>query len=182
MPRTGKPAIFLDRDGVLIVEKDFLISTEDIEFYPETFESLRSINNQYLKIVISNQSGIARGFFTSNDVEKLHHYLSDLLAKKSISIDAWFFCPHGPDDGCSCRKPAPGMILEAAEKLDINLSKSWIIGDKSSDIQAGRAAGLKTILVKTGYAGAEPGGRDIKPDFTAADIREAVDYINRREF
>lgn len=179
MSRTGKPAVFLDRDGVLIVEKDFLISIEDIEFYPETFKSLRSINSQYLKIVISNQSGIARGFYSSNDVSKLHDYLSGLLAQNGILIDAWYFCPHGPDDGCSCRKPAPGMILEAADKLDIDLSKSWIIGDKSSDIEAGRISGLKTILVKTGYAGVEPGSRDVKPDFFAADIREAIDFINR---
>jgi len=181
MPRTRRPAIFLDRDGVLIVEKDFLISTEDIEFYPETFESLRSINSRYLKVVISNQSGVARGYFSSKDVEKLHDYLSDLLAEKGILIDAWYFCPHGPDDGCSCRKPAPGMILEAADKLDIDLSKSWIIGDKSTDIKAGRMSGLKTILVETGYAGAEPGARKIKPDFIAAGIHEAIDYINRSE-
>jgi D-glycero-D-manno-heptose 1,7-bisphosphate phosphatase len=182
MPRTGRPAVFLDRDGVLIVEKDFLNSTEDIEFYPETIESLRSIKSQYLKIVISNQSGVARGYFSSKDVEKLNSHLSELLADNGISIDAWYFCPHGPDDGCSCRKPAPGMILEAADKLDIDLSKSWIIGDKSSDIEAGMTSGVKTILVKSGYAGAEPGSRDIKPDFTAADIREAVDYINRSRF
>jgi len=181
MPPNRRPAVFLDRDGVLIVEKDFLISTGDIEFYPETFESLRSINSRYLKVVISNQSGVARGFFSSNDVAKLHDYLSGLLARNGILIDAWYFCPHGPDDGCACRKPAPGMILEAADNLDIDLSKSWIIGDKSSDIEAGRMSGLKTVLVKTGYAGREPGSRDINPDFTAAGIREAVDYINRSE-
>lgn len=179
MSKEKKPAIFLDRDGVLIVEKDFLISEDEIEFYPETFESLKSINSDYLKIVVSNQSGIARGYFTSQDVEMLNDLLSRRLADKGILIDAWYFCPHGPEEDCDCRKPRPGMILEAAEKLNIDLSRSWIIGDKTSDIEAGKASGLKTILVRTGYGGAETGARDVNPDFTASGIREAIDYINR---
>lgn len=179
MPKTKKPAVFLDRDGVLIVEKDFLISRDDIEFFPRTFESLKSLNNGFLKIVVSNQSGIARGYFTQEDVEKLNDIISHKLADKGIVIDAWYFCPHGPEDDCGCRKPRPGMLLEAAKKMNIDLNRSWMIGDKTSDIVAGKASGAKTVLVKTGYGGAEPGARDIHPDFTAADIREAIDYINR---
>jgi histidinol-phosphate phosphatase family protein len=182
MVEEKKPAIFLDRDGVLIKEKDFLISEEDIEFFPETFESLRSLNSDFLKIVVSNQSGIARGYFTSKDVDKLNNSLSRNLADNGILIDAWYFCPHGPEDDCNCRKPRSGMILEAAEKMNIDLSRSWIIGDKTSDIEAGKVSGMKTILVKTGYAGAEPGARNVHPDFTAAGIREAIDYINRSRF
>jgi D-glycero-D-manno-heptose 1,7-bisphosphate phosphatase len=179
MAKEKKAAIFLDRDGVLIKEKDFLISENEIEFFPETFESLRSINSDYLKIVVSNQSGVARGYFTSADVRKLNGILSRRLADNGILIDAWYFCPHGPEDDCSCRKPRPGMISEAAEKMNIELSRSWIIGDKTSDIEAGKVSGMKTVLVKTGYAGAEPGARNASPDFTAAGIREAIDYINR---
>jgi D-glycero-D-manno-heptose 1,7-bisphosphate phosphatase len=179
MRKTKRPAIFLDRDGVLIVEKDFVVAPDDIEFYPETIAALNAINGKYLKVVVSNQSGIARGFFSSEDVEKFNVELSKRLIRKGITIDSWRFCPHGPEDNCDCRKPRPGLILESAEKMNIDLKNSWIIGDKSSDIEAGKAAGIKTILVKTGYAGVEPGNIDTVPDFAALNIREAIDYINR---
>jgi len=182
MEQSKRPAIFLDRDGVLIVEKDFLVNPDDVEFYPETIEALNSIKNGYFKIVISNQSGVARGYFTSEDVKRVNSEISKMLGGKGIFIDAWFFCPHGPEDNCACRKPRPGMILEAAEKMNIDLENSWIIGDKSSDIEAGKASRIKTILVKTGYGGAESGSKNIDPDFTALNIREAIDYINRSAF
>lgn len=182
MKQTKRPAIFLDRDGVLIVERDFLMNIDDIEFYPETIKALAAIKNDYIKIVVSNQSGIARGYFTSEDVERINNEISKMLIGKGIIIDAWFFCPHGPEHECSCRKPQPGMILEAAEKLNIDLKKSWIIGDKSSDIEAGKASGIKTILVKTGYGGSEPGASNANPDFTASDIGEAIECINRSAF
>jgi histidinol-phosphate phosphatase family protein len=179
MTKMKKPAIFLDRDGVMVVEKDFLIDVEDIEFYPETIGALAAINDGYLKIVVSNQSGIARGYFSSDDVNRLNSKISRLLQEHGIHIDAWLFCPHGPEDNCSCRKPRPGMIRESADRMDVDLDKSWLIGDKSSDIETGKNAGIKTILVKTGYGGSEPGARDVNPDFTASNIGEAIDYINR---
>ena len=178
MVRDKRPAIFLDRDGVIIVEKNFLRDPEEIEFYPGAIEALKAIGDVYIKIVISNQSGVARGYFTSADVEKINDHISSILKMSGIGIDAWYFCPHGPDDDCQCRKPRPGMILEAAEEFNINMSKSWIIGDKSSDIDAGRASGLNTILVKTGYGGSEPGATVSKADYTASDISEAIKYIN----
>ncbi len=179
MEKIKRPAVFLDRDGVLIVERDFLIDPGDIEFYPETIKALAAIKNHYMKIVISNQSGIARGYFSSEDVERVNSEISRTLGAKGIFIDAWFFCPHGPGDGCSCRKPRPGMILDAAEKLNIDLEKSWIIGDKSSDIEAGKACGIKTIMVNTGYGGSEAGASKVNPDYTASDIGDAIEYINR---
>ena len=179
MEHGKRPAIFLDRDGVLIVERNFLVNPDDIEFYPETMESLASITDNYVKIVISNQSGIARGYFSEKDVRRINDEISRQLASSGILIDGWYFCPHGPEDGCSCRKPRPGMILKAAEKFNIDFNKSWIIGDKSSDIEAGKAAGIKTILVKTGYGGSEPGASNTSPDFTASNIGEAIEYINR---
>ncbi|UCE66943.1 MAG: HAD family hydrolase [Candidatus Zixiibacteriota bacterium] len=182
MEQIKRPAIFLDRDGVLIVERDFLMNTDDIEFYPETIKALAAIKNEYIKIVVSNQSGIARGYFTSEDVERVNSEISEMLGGKGIFIDAFLFCPHGPEDECACRKPRPGMILEAAKKLNIDLKKSWIIGDKSSDIEAGKASGIRTVLVKTGYGGSEPGASNANPDFTASDIGEAIEYINRSAF
>ncbi|UCC80112.1 MAG: HAD family hydrolase [Candidatus Zixiibacteriota bacterium] len=179
MEKIKRPAIFLDRDGVLIVERDFLVDPDDVEFYPETIEALAAVKNDYMKIVISNQSGIARGYFSSEDVERVNSEISRMLGDKGIFIDAWFFCPHGPGDGCSCRKPRPGMILEAAERLNIDLEKSWIIGDKSSDIEAGKASGIKTIMVNTGYGGSEPGASKVDPHYTASNIGDAIEYINR---
>ena len=182
MEKIKRPAIFLDRDGVLIVEKDFLVDPDDIEFYPETIRALSAIKDDYIKIVVSNQSGITRGYFTSEDVERINSEISKLLGAQGIVIDAWLFCPHGPEDECSCRKPRPGMILRAAEKFNIDLKKSWIMCDKSSDIEAGKASGIKTVLVKTGYGGSEPRTSNADPDFTASDIGEAIEYINRSTF
>lgn len=179
MAQDGRPAIFLDRDGVLIVEKNFSISPEDIEFYPETLDAVAAIKGNYLKVVISNQSGIARGYFKSEDVERFNTELDKKLRARGIRIDGWYFCPHGPEDNCSCRKPKPGMILKAAEDLGIDPGRSWVLGDKSSDIEAGKTSGARTILVKTGYRGAEPGGADVIPDYSADNLRDAIDFINR---
>jgi histidinol-phosphate phosphatase family protein len=179
VPGKNRPAIFLDRDGVLIVEKDFSISPDEIEFYPETLAALAAIKNDYLKVVVSNQSGVARGYFKSEDVEKFNSELDRRLRGNGTVIDGWYFCPHGPEDNCPCRKPKPGLIQRAMEELGADPGQSWIIGDKSSDIEAGKACGINTILVKTGYGGKEPGASTVSPDYTAADIRDAVEHINR---
>lgn len=176
---TGQPAIFLDRDGVIIVEKDFQIEIDSVEFFPDTMDALKATDPRFRKVVISNQSGIARGYFTEGDVIELNRFISTEFEKKGIIIDGWYFCPHGPDDGCECRKPKPGMLIKAAEELSLNLGKSWIIGDKSSDIEAGQSAGLKTILVTTGYAGKEPGASNTVPDYLVNNLSDAVEIVNR---
>jgi histidinol-phosphate phosphatase family protein len=179
MVKPESPALFLDRDGVIIKEKNFQIDIESIELYPETLEALSALDKRYLKVVISNQSGVARGHFSQEDVNRFNLSLENLLANSGIRIDAWYFCPHGPDDNCPCRKPRPGMILRAAGDLSIALDESWLVGDKSSDILAGKAAGLRTILVMTGYAGREPGSSNVRPDYPADNLFEAVKIINR---
>jgi D-glycero-D-manno-heptose 1,7-bisphosphate phosphatase len=171
-----RPAIFLDRDGVIIEEKHFLIDASQIEFVPGAIDALKSLDG-YLKIVISNQSGVARGFFTGDDVKKFQSILAAILTENGIQIDSWRFCPHGPDDNCQCRKPKPGMILDEAQKFSVDLSKSWMIGDKRSDIAAGKTAGVKTILVKTGYGGSEPDSEQVEPDFKVDDLKKAVEII-----
>ncbi len=105
--------------------------------------------------------------------------LDKLLKDRGVKINAWYYCPHGPDDECSCRKPRPGMILKAAQDLPIDLETSWMVGDKSSDIATGNAAGLNTILVRTGYAGKEPGAKNVRPDYVADDLLAAVDIIKK---
>jgi D-glycero-D-manno-heptose 1,7-bisphosphate phosphatase len=171
------PAIFLDRDGVIIREKNFQCDPETIEFIPGSIDALLRLEG-LLMVVVSNQSGVARGYFSQNDVVKFNQALDARLKRDGVSISAWYFCPHGPDDACSCRKPRPGMILRAARELPINLEQSWIVGDKSTDIATGNAAGLKTILVQTGYAGKEPGAKMVRPDHIANDLLAAVEIIN----
>lgn len=174
-----RPVLFLDRDGVIIVEKNFQIDIGTMEFYPGAVDALKEADQRFKKIVVSNQSGIAQMKFTQDEVEKFNHALSEKLKREGISIDGWYFCPHGPGDSCLCRKPKPGMLLRAADELSAELKDSWMIGDKSSDILAGKTAGVKTILVRTGYAGKEPGAVPVKPDHTADNLYDAVQFINR---
>ena len=170
-------AIFLDRDGVIIYDKDFIIEPSDMEFFPETVKALKAIPSDYLKIVVSNQSGVGRGYFT---IEQLNLFNDNFLAelkKNGVFIDKLYYCPHSPDDNCNCRKPKPGMFEQARQRFGIDFSKSWMIGDKSSDILAGKNIGARTILVKTGYAGGESGVSEVQPDFYADNLFQAVEII-----
>ncbi len=174
------PAIFLDRDGVIIIEKNFQADPQSIEFLPDSVKALRNIDNIFKLIIVSNQSGVARGYFSEGDVIVFNNRLDSLLKNNDINIAGWYFCPHGPDDGCQCRKPGTEMILRAAFEHDIDLTKSWMIGDKSSDIKAGINAGLTTILVKTGYGGKEANSINIEPDFLADNLYNAIEIIKER--
>ncbi len=149
-------AIFLDRDGTLIEDPGYLADPEKVALFPSVGESLSILKNDYhfKLIVVSNQSGIARGLLTENDVKAVNEALNHKLSEFSVKIDAFYYCPYHPDFSsekeCECRKPSPKMIFDSAEANDINLSLSYLIGDSISDIEAGKSAGLKTILVKTG--------------------------------
>ncbi|MBE0575126.1 MAG: D-glycero-beta-D-manno-heptose 1,7-bisphosphate 7-phosphatase [Desulfuromonadales bacterium] len=152
-------AIFLDRDGTINVEKDYLHKVEDFEFLPGTPQAIKRLKDGgFLVIVVSNQSGIGRGYFDEQAVETLHEHIQAELAAYGTSIDAFYFCPHHPEHGldhykvdCDCRKGAPGMLLQAAEDYNIDLPRSFMIGDKLADIEAGERAGCTPILVLTGY-------------------------------
>lgn len=151
--------IFLDRDGTLNVYKGFLTDIEELELIPGTAEALKCINSsEYLAIVITNQPVIARGRCSVQELEEIHNKLETLLGKEGAYIDALYYCPHHPDKGfegerpeykieCGCRKPKPGMLLNAAEDYNIDLSQSIMIGDGKNDMEAGKAAGCQTILV-----------------------------------
>ncbi len=177
-PNRKRPALFLDRDGVIIVEKKFQIDIGAMEFYPGAVDALKAVDRRFLKVVVSNQSGIAGKKFTQDDVEKFNHALSEKLKGEGIKMNGWYFCPHGRRDNCLCRKPKSGMLLKAADELSVELRESWMIGDKSSDILAGQAAGVKTVLVKTGYAGKERGAVPVKPHHVADNLYDAVQFIN----
>jgi D-glycero-D-manno-heptose 1,7-bisphosphate phosphatase len=112
-------------------------------------------DNKFKLIVVTNQAGIAKGYYSENDVEVLHAFLKDWLEKEGIFLDGIYYCPHGDDDNCNCRKPKPGLIMQAMKDHELDPAQCWMIGDKLSDIEAGTAAGLKTVLVLTGYGRSE---------------------------
>jgi D-glycero-D-manno-heptose 1,7-bisphosphate phosphatase len=174
-----KRAVFIDRDGTINVEKDYLFRTEDFEFIPGAAEAIRMFNEAgWLVVVVSNQSGVARGYYTEEDVHLLHSHISAQLRQSGARVDAWFYCPHHPSGRgsyalpCRCRKPLPGMLLEAADRFGIDLDASLMIGDKLVDIEAGRSAGCRSVLVRTGYGSDEertcPGGTEVFDDLLAA--------------
>lgn len=183
-------AIFLDRDGVLNEDTDLVKSPEELMVYPFAGEAVKKINDSnYIAIVITNQSVVARNLCTEADLRIIHNKLDTILGDANAKIDALYYCPHHPHGGfpeenpkykidCCCRKPKPGMLLDAAKDFNLDLSQCWFIGDTERDIIAGKAAGVKTIGVKTGRA---MKGSSVEPDFVKADLVEAVNFILRPE-
>ena len=175
--------IMLDRDGVINHESDeYIKSKEEWRPIAGSLEAIaRLYHSGYRIIVVSNQSGLARGKYTIEDLNAIHDKMHHLLAGYGGVIEAIFFCPHGPDDNCECRKPKPGLFLEVAQRLRIKLHKVYAVGDKVSDIQAAMAAGAKPVLVRTGYGqsaldgGAVPDG---VPVFD--DLADFVDWLLQR--
>lgn len=142
-------AIFLDRDGVINLDKAYVSKIEDFEFCEGVFEALTHFQNLgYLLIIVTNQSGISRGYYTEEDFQKLTDWMRKELLHVRIKIDAVYHCPHAPEANCACRKPQSGMFLKAIEDFNIDVKQSWMIGDKPSDIEAALGAGiLNTILL-----------------------------------
>ena len=144
-------AIFLDRDGTIHEGPPYISKTNHIQIPDESFHGLQLLTKIGFKlIIVTNQSGIARQYFTLKDLENIHHYLLGEFLRKKIKIDAIYFCPHHPDDKCSCRKPQTELIKRAAEQHRIDLNASYMIGDNECDMLLGQKTGLKTILVLTG--------------------------------
>ncbi len=171
-----RPAVFLDRDGVIIKEIGYISSSEEMKIYNFSKECVENLRKHgYLSIVITNQSGIARGFFSEDDLIKMNQRLME-----ETGVDDVFYCPHYKQGivpkysiECNCRKPGVGMIEKACTKYDIDLKQSFFIGDRESDIKAGKNAGIKTILVRSGY-GKKEEKKDINPDHICDDLRDAV--------
>jgi D-glycero-D-manno-heptose 1,7-bisphosphate phosphatase len=142
-------AVFLDRDGTLNVDLKYISEPGQIELYKGVAQGLRLLaSHGFLLVVVSNQSGISRGYYTREAVESIHKRLQEVLAKEGLKIDRFYYCPHAPSDGCSCRKPGIELFNRAAQDLSIHLPSSAIIGDKPLDIEAGRKLGLLTALVR----------------------------------
>ncbi len=155
--------IFLDRDGTLNEEVHYLYRPKDLRILPGVAEAIRLWKGQGFKIVVvTNQAGVARGYYQEEDVKALHLYMNELLCPQGAEIDHFFYCPHHPQHGigaykteCRCRKPEPGLLAMAEQYYDIDKSRSWMIGDKLIDVQAGVNYGVKTVLVATGYGARE---------------------------
>lgn len=141
-------AVFLDRDGTIARDVHYCRRVEDFELLPTVPQAIRLLNeNGFRVVVVTNQSGIARGYFTEEILEQIHQKMKDELAKHNARVDAIYYCPHHPDDGCDCRKPKTALFLKAAKELDIDFNRSYVVGDMQMDIDAGKALGCRTILV-----------------------------------
>jgi D-glycero-D-manno-heptose 1,7-bisphosphate phosphatase len=147
------PAIFLDRDGVLIENKsDYVLDWSQVEIIPEAIHALSlPLIKKYKIVIVTNQSAVGRGLLTLEAATEINHLLVHLIRRHGGQVDNVYMCPHMPEDGCLCRKPMPGLLLQAAKELSLDLQRSWMIGDAWSDIQAGQKAGVRnTILLRTG--------------------------------
>ncbi len=181
-----RACIYLDRDGVLNEDTDLISRHEDLNLFEFVPEAIKKINqSEYLSVVITNQSVVARNLCTYDDVKVIHNKMEALLGEHGAYLTGIYFCPHHPDGGfpgenieykvnCSCRKPKPGMLLEAASEFNIDLKKSWMVGDSDRDVKAGKAAGCKTIAVRTGRS---THTSQLNPDYWFENLTEAVSFI-----
>jgi D,D-heptose 1,7-bisphosphate phosphatase len=170
-------AVFLDRDGVINVDYGYVHRVEDFKFLPGAIQALRILAKEdYKLVVVTNQSGIGMGHYTLQDAEAVHLFMCNELEKAGVVLDGVYLCPHSPESGCGCRKPSPLLVSNAAAVHNIDLSRSFFVGDKTRDVQTGKNSGCRTIMVMTGKAGSD-NDFDAKPDYTAKDLLDAVRYI-----
>lgn len=170
-----KKTVFLDRDGTLIEEVNFLSRVEDLKLFPFTAEAVELLkSNGFMLIVITNQSGIDRGLYTEEAMHSIHREIQKQL---NNAIDAFYFCPHLPDAGCDCRKPMLGMIKKARKDNKIDMASSWVIGDKVLDVELGFSAEIRTAMVKTGYGMKHLSKLTRKPSVIADNLLDAVKVI-----
>lgn len=175
MSQGTRKAIFLDRDGTLIEEVNFLHRIEDLKFFPFTEEAISILKNAgFLVIVVTNQSGIGRGIFSTDEMLQIHEVIQRRLDGK---IDKFYFCPHLPEEGCECRKPNTGMIEQAMQDFTIDLDNSWVIGDKKIDIELGFNAKVNTCMVLTGYGISEVHKLSKTPNLIVENLLEAARKI-----
>lgn len=173
---------FLDRDGVLIENRsDYVKSEDEVAFLPGVFQALCRLAEAHIPaVIVTNQAVIGRGIITLDQAQQIQRSVVEVLTKQGAKVLATYMCPHHPEAGCACRKPAPGMLLQAAEELDIDLSASWFIGDALTDMEAARATGVRGILVCTGRGAAQLQGQMAEEPLTfsiVANILEATTLI-----
>lgn len=175
---TQRPFVILDRDGTMIVERNYLSQPDEVELIPGTAEGLRELqNNGFGLLVVSNQSGVGRGYFNEASLEIIHQRLISLLSAEGISLDGIYYCPHTPEDDCRCRKPQPQLVRVAAAELEFDPRQSFVIGDKPCDIDLGKNVGATTILVRSGYGQQTLADGTASPDYVADDVSDAARII-----
>ncbi|MBI2608117.1 MAG: HAD family hydrolase [Deltaproteobacteria bacterium] len=171
-------AVFLDRDGTINKEVSYLNSIDQIAIPQNSIKALQLLQKDGFKLIVTtNQSGIARGFLTEQTLHNIHKYFDILFSSHNIKIDDYFYCPHLPEENCLCRKPKTKMIEEALKKYNIDKSRSFFIGDKMVDVECGYNAGIKTILVLTGYGQSFKKEAQKKVSFIAEDLYAAASWI-----
>jgi D-glycero-D-manno-heptose 1,7-bisphosphate phosphatase len=180
-----RPAVFLDRDGTLNEDTGYPADIRQVHIYPAAFEAVRRLKRAgFAAVVITHQSGVARGYFSPAEIDELHRHFAEAFAANGAALDGIYSCPHGPDDGvCECAKPRPGLGLRAAREIGLDPASSFMVGDKAVDVLFGRALGASPVLVLTGYgraAASELAARGLAPDHTAAGVLEAADWILER--
>ena len=179
MTENKKPALFLDRDGVLTEEISYITSVENLHIFPYAAECISQIHEKgYYAIVITNQSGVARGLFTEETLRDMNTHL-----KEMTGVDAIYYCPHHPNGDvdeyrkiCKCRKPEIGLLEQACNDFDIDMNRSYMVGDRASDILTGQRAGTKTILLESGYGSARL-EQNVAPDYVFADLRNVIEIL-----
>jgi len=180
-------AVFLDRDGTINEEMGYINHLDRFVLLPGVAAAIRNINASGLKaVVVTNQSGAARGYFPAAFIDRVHEKMGRLLSEEGAFLDGIYTCPHQPQSrepeaGCDCRKPRPGLLLRAAGDLNIDLARSYVVGDRFQDVEMARRAGAQAVLVLTGYGKGElefvGPASPVKPDFVAADLPQAVEWI-----
>ncbi len=173
--------VFLDRDGTINEEKGYLDNPHDLVLIDGAVEALRLLRQEGFRlIIITNQSGISRGYLTEDTLRKIHERLIKLLKDYDIVIDGIYYCPHLPDDGCGCRKPSTALIVRAVSELGLSIGRAYVVGDKVSDIEMAENAGAKGILVRTGYgveSEKELSSKPFCPSYIADDMMDAARWI-----
>ena len=169
-------AVFLDRDGVINRDTGFVCRVEDFEFIAGVVEALQEIQQRgYLLFVVTNQSGIGRGYYTLDDYQRVNAWMLASLASNAVTVTGVYFCPHAPEAGCVCRKPAPGMILQAQREHGLDLLASWLVGDKPSDIEAAQRAGVgQTLLIRSSP---DVDTSSVKPLFVGDSLRDMIPHL-----
>ena len=172
---TGKAAVFLDRDGTVIVDKHYLHDPAGVELLPRAAKGLRRMRALGLPLVlVSNQSGVGRGYFSLADVQRVHRRLQELLLEENIELDGIYVCPHAPEEACGCRKPLPGLIEQASRELGLEPGQSFVIGDKPCDVDLGLAVNATTFLVTTVKGGIHATDGSCRPHHVVADLLDAA--------
>jgi len=176
----GRKAVFIDRDGTINVNYGYINNPDDFKMYPNVAKGIKLLQENGFKIIIiTNQSGIARGYFSEKSLEEIHDKMKKELSKEDTGVDAIYYCPHHPDENCNCRKPKPGMLEQAIKDFDIEIKDSYIIGDRMLDVEAGKIIGCKTVLIPEDkeLVKKEMTESDIDPDIVCDDFYSGIEWI-----